>query len=338
MDQPPKHYLDLSKAVVRTTGGLPLALKVIGSYLFDKEKPASKDIVKKLATIPHDEVLKKLKISYDGLNYKHKEIFLDITCFFIGTDKNVPCYIWDGCGFFPRDGIQNLCQKSLIKISEKNVLLMHDQLRDLGRKIVRRENRKELGEHSRLWSHEALEVMSTQKSENKQLEVLLLERCYNLATIDASIGNLERLVKLNLSNCYELYRIPDLSANKQLEVLVLEDCKKLATIDASIGHLKKSIEILPNVSNLTKLQILEIEGCEKVTEIQGVDGLQTLVVLSIDGCISIERSPCLPNLKNLRRLLQLQEVDRESRTMCLNMVRSQYSGDNEGGNNTINGC
>ncbi|XP_043694453.1 disease resistance protein L6-like [Telopea speciosissima] len=162
MDRPPENYLDLSKDVVNTTGGLPLALEVLGSSLFDREEPAWEDTMKKLTKIPHDDVQKKLRISYDGLSYEEKQIFLDIACFFIGKDKNVPCCIWDGCGFYPGVGIDNLCLKSLVKVGDQNELRMHDQLRDLGREIVRQENRNELVERSRLWSHEALEVLRSQ--------------------------------------------------------------------------------------------------------------------------------------------------------------------------------
>ncbi|XP_042485510.1 disease resistance protein RUN1-like isoform X2 [Macadamia integrifolia] len=311
IDQPPKNYLDLSKDVVKTTGGLPLALEVIGSYLCHKTESTWEDTVKKLAKIPNNEVLTKLRISYDGLEDEEKSMFLDVACFFIGMEKNIACYIWDGCEFFPKSGIENLCLKSLVKIGEENELMMHDQLRDLGREIVRQENPKEVGKRSRLWLHEeVLEVLSTQQGTRKveglsitfpyrgnnqcmmiesfaamtklrllqvdnatvagnlvlsfpEMRWLSWKRCpmqftptslRRLCVLDLSesditenwmgwnyIKEAKSLRVLNLSNCYELSRIPDFSENIQLEVLVLEDCKKLVTIEASIGHLKKLI-------------------------------------------------------------------------------------------------
>ncbi|XP_042509310.1 disease resistance protein L6-like [Macadamia integrifolia] len=141
MDRPPEQYLVLSKNVVKTTGGLPLALEVLGSYLVCKDELIWKGTVKKLKKIQNDEVQNKLRISYDGLNYEEQEI-----------------------EFFPEAGIENLRLKSLIKIGEKNELRMHDQLRDLGREIIHQESLKELGKRSRLCSHEAREELSTKMS------------------------------------------------------------------------------------------------------------------------------------------------------------------------------
>ncbi|XP_042482267.1 disease resistance protein RUN1-like isoform X2 [Macadamia integrifolia] len=56
MDRPLKHYLNISKEIVKTTGGLPLALMVIGSFLFGKEESTWEDTMKKLRYIPHEDV------------------------------------------------------------------------------------------------------------------------------------------------------------------------------------------------------------------------------------------------------------------------------------------
>ncbi|XP_043691768.1 disease resistance protein L6-like [Telopea speciosissima] len=160
-DQPPEDYLDLSKEIVQNTGGLPLALEVIGSSLFGMRKLAWQDTLKMLQDdFLHDKVLEKLKISFDGLKDTEKDIFLDIACFFIEMDKNIACFIWQQCNFRPEIGVEVLCQKSLIKIGENNELKMHDLLRDLGKEIIRQENLKVAGGRSRLWSHkEALDVL-----------------------------------------------------------------------------------------------------------------------------------------------------------------------------------
>ncbi|KAJ4958633.1 hypothetical protein NE237_025744 [Protea cynaroides] len=190
MDRPPKRYLALSTDVVNTTGGLPLALEVIGSSLyglgdkklgkgvldnFDQKELVMKDMVEKLKKFPNGEVQKSLKISYDELEIEQQQMFLDIACFFIGMDKNILCYIWHGCDFFPNFGIEVLVQKSLIKIDDNNELRMHDQLRDLGREIIRQENLEEPGERSRLWlQQEILDVVNTQKG-TKKVEGLCID-------------------------------------------------------------------------------------------------------------------------------------------------------------------
>lgn len=55
-------------------------------------------------------------ISYNALGCQGKEIFLDIACFFIGTDLTYASYMWDACDFFPQVEIEILSSMSLIKV------------------------------------------------------------------------------------------------------------------------------------------------------------------------------------------------------------------------------
>ena len=76
-----------------------------------------------------------LKVSYDGLNDKEKNIFLDIACFFKGEDKNYVMEILDGCSFFSLSGTRALIDRSLITIFS-NKLMMHDLIQEMCREIV----------------------------------------------------------------------------------------------------------------------------------------------------------------------------------------------------------
>ena len=153
-EHPKADFFELSRDIAAYSGGLPLDLEVLGSYLFDREENEWESVLEKLKKIPNDKIHKKLKLSYDGLDDLEKEIFLDISCFFIGMDKNEVAHILNGCGFFADIGIKTLVERSLITIDEKNRLGMHDLLRDMGREIVREQCQKELGRRSRLWFHE----------------------------------------------------------------------------------------------------------------------------------------------------------------------------------------
>ncbi|XP_039166875.1 disease resistance protein RPV1-like [Eucalyptus grandis] len=82
-DFPPCEFASLSHDVVSTTGGLPLALEVIGSSLCGQNQGFWQDTLKKLQKVPHKKVRDKLMISYDALEKEDKQIFLDIACFFI---------------------------------------------------------------------------------------------------------------------------------------------------------------------------------------------------------------------------------------------------------------
>ncbi|XP_039165964.1 TMV resistance protein N-like isoform X2 [Eucalyptus grandis] len=158
-DSPPHDYIKISREIVETTGGLPLALEVLGSLLYSKGKKTWKDTLKKLKEVPNQDVQKKLLISYENLEYEQQQIFLDIACHCIGEERISAYYMWKACDFFPNTGVRVLIHLSLIKLKHDR-LWMHDQLRDLGREIVRRECFIVPGKRSRLWHPTvALEVV-----------------------------------------------------------------------------------------------------------------------------------------------------------------------------------
>ncbi|CAN1189758.1 Disease resistance protein L6 [Linum perenne] len=163
-NSPPLNFKILSNKIVATTGGLPLTLKVIGSLLFKEDIPVWEEKLVQLQETPEFEVMKRLKISYDTLSYEAQQIFLDIACFFIGTNKEFPCYMWSDCIYYPTSNINILVQRSLLKVGENNEFQMHDQIRDMGREIVRQENIDHPGMRSRIWSDkDALNLLSNKK-------------------------------------------------------------------------------------------------------------------------------------------------------------------------------
>ena len=157
---PNEDFVRLSRDVVAYCDGLPLALEVLGSYLFDRGIIEWKSVLDKLKEIPNDKVQKKLKISFDGLSDDtQKEIFLDIACFFIGMDRNDVVQILNGCGLYTEIGISVLVERSLVTINNNNKLGMHDLLRDMGRAIIREKSPQPEG-RSRLWyDEEVLDVL-----------------------------------------------------------------------------------------------------------------------------------------------------------------------------------
>ncbi|KAJ4976771.1 hypothetical protein NE237_001877 [Protea cynaroides] len=165
-DQPLEDYMQLSRDVAHYSGGLPLTLEVLGSYLSDIRDIEEWDsTLQKLKEIPDDKVQRKLKISYDNLKDDYqKPIFLDAACFFIGCKKETVISIWEACGFYPKSVIHSLIKKSLLKFDKGSFLRMHDQIRDMGREIVRKEDPMKIGRRSRLWSYgDILEVLEEHK-------------------------------------------------------------------------------------------------------------------------------------------------------------------------------
>ncbi|XP_031258176.1 TMV resistance protein N-like [Pistacia vera] len=85
--QPTHEHFVMSKHVINYTQGLPLALVVVGSFLCDRSVDKWKSALDRLKEHPDEEILRVLRISYDGLKITEKQIFLDIACFLKGKDK-----------------------------------------------------------------------------------------------------------------------------------------------------------------------------------------------------------------------------------------------------------
>ncbi|KDO40705.1 hypothetical protein CISIN_1g0060181mg, partial [Citrus sinensis] len=152
-NHPAAGFLELSNIVIKYANGVPLALQVLGSYLKGMSEEEWESAVNKLKRMPHMDIQKVLKVSYDGLDDEEQNIFLDTACFFKGNDQYLVMNFLDACRFSAKIGISRLVGKSLVTISN-NKITMHDLLQEMGGEIVRQESIKDPGKRSRLWHPE----------------------------------------------------------------------------------------------------------------------------------------------------------------------------------------
>ncbi|XP_056166975.1 disease resistance protein L6-like isoform X2 [Syzygium oleosum] len=299
MDFPPHDYRHISRNIVCKTGGLPLALEVIGSSLCGQSQQLWKATLKKLNLVPNQDVCHKLRISFDMLEDEQKEIFLDIACCFIGEERIHPHYMWKALDFSPKIEIPVLSRMSLIKVDGNDKLSMHDLLRDLGREIVRKEH-KFLEERSRLWSpKDALNVVQHRKGTYKITALKLtglpkehiftreeFSSLHNLRLLELEGGNLTGDFKNLLSSLKWLswHRCPSYlqAVNlclRNLVVLKLSDSKIpenwngwgpcLANHDLKVLHLMRChLSTTPDFSTCSNLRILAfVEHYAELTQI-----------------------------------------------------------------------
>ena len=154
-----KDFRQLCDRALDYTRGLPLALKVLGSFLCEKGKCEWESELAKLKQFPNQKVQNVLKTSLEGLDKNDLGIFLDVAFFYKGHNKDFVGEILESCGFFFSTGIRNLVDKSLITIL-KNKLWMHDLLQETGWEIVKQES-EVLGKRSRLRVHEDINHVLT---------------------------------------------------------------------------------------------------------------------------------------------------------------------------------
>jgi hypothetical protein len=154
-----KGFENIVKDIVEACAGLPLSLEVMGGFLHKKKSQDMqtrlkiwKGALKKLREGNNlnggreDILWQSLEISYRDLDQPEKDMFLDIACYFGGLKEIIALRIWDSES--STLVLQNLKDRSLVKVKEDGNLSIHDQLRDMGRKFAIQE------EKNRIWDLE----------------------------------------------------------------------------------------------------------------------------------------------------------------------------------------
>ena len=156
-------FFDIRDKIVKACNGLPLSLKVMGAFLQGKERIRSWERafqrMKRGRCLDGDEGLwSTLRVSFDALKDEEKKLFLDIACFFsMGHPKESALR---KCAS-PSHVLDVLVERSLVKIVEWGNLEMHDQLCDMGRMIVEKE---EVYMGTRIWDKNMIPLANGQEN------------------------------------------------------------------------------------------------------------------------------------------------------------------------------
>ncbi|KAL7587806.1 hypothetical protein Lser_V15G37339 [Lactuca serriola] len=314
--RPLEDYELLSKEVVSYAGGLPLALTVIGSFLCDKNIHEWKSALARLKDIPNDDIVGKLKISFDGLTKVEKDLFLDIACFFRWEKKDRAMEILDACGFHPVIGVKVLIQKALITVSEYGEFDMHDLVQEMGHYIVRVEHPKNPEKRSRVWEDEDVRKISAMDATTELDKIEAIKACYdslllkdqNITPIVANMKNL-RYIEWELgdpanplSNNFPPRELCCLILSRALQKQLWDGCKLLPNL--KIMELWCSNLIMtPDFGGLPNLERFKLKGSWYLEEIHpSIGRLEKLVSLCIEGCVRFKTFPPISRLKKLETL------------------------------------
>ncbi|KAJ9676002.1 hypothetical protein PVL29_024806 [Vitis rotundifolia] len=322
-------FMELSTSMIGYAQGLPLALKVLRPILFSMSKKESGNQLDKLKSTLNKKIEEVLRISYDGLDDKEKNIFLDIACFFKGEDKDYVIEILDGCGFFPLCGIRTLINKSLISISG-NKFQMHDLIQEMGLEIIRQQSLQELGKRSRLLFHEDISDVLKKNTGSEKIEGIFLNLFHLQETIDfttqafAGMSKL-RLLKVYQSNkisrnfedtfkkenfkvcfssnfkfCYDELRYLDLYGYSLKSLPNDFNAKNLVHLNMPCSHIK---QLWKGIKVLEKLKCMDLSHSKYLLETPNLSRVINLERLVLEDCVSLCKvHPSLRDLKNLKFL------------------------------------
>ncbi|CAL9006581.1 unnamed protein product [Prunus brigantina] len=296
-DHPIEDYIEYSEKLVDHYGGLPLALKVLGSSLLGESICLWKSALEKLEAIPNGEIINKLRVSYDSLQDDHdRELFLHIACFFVGMDKDNIVKILDGCDFYTIVGIQNLIDRCLVTIIDGwDKVHMHDLIRGMGREIVRLES-KEPWKCSRVWHHKDSFKILTEKNGTETIEGLVLDM--HMCPTNSPINSNEKVLETNaFSRMYEL-KLLHLSYVK-LDGCYAEFCTGLRWL----CWLEFPLDSIPTDFPVGNLIVLEMQysGLRQIYE--GTKCLWSLKILDLSHSHSLTETMDFSYCPNLEKLV-----------------------------------
>ncbi|KAJ8759360.1 hypothetical protein K2173_006880 [Erythroxylum novogranatense] len=169
--KPSQDHISLIDSFVKYARGNPLAIKVLGSYVYGNGVRLWKEALMKLSNCPNKDIHNVLKLSYDGLDREEKAIFLHIACFLKGENVNQAKRVFKSCGLSANIGVSRLVDKSLVTIFEYGDKLdMHDLLQEMGREIVRQES-NDPRHRSRLWDVEEIRSVFEENEGTEAIEI-----------------------------------------------------------------------------------------------------------------------------------------------------------------------
>ncbi|KAI8546074.1 hypothetical protein RHMOL_Rhmol07G0088000 [Rhododendron molle] len=340
---PDNGYGEVSKEVVSYCGGIPLAIKVLGSSLSGDCLNVWKSKLEKLRAIPYRQILDKLRISYDSLQDDHdKHLFLNLACFFVGRDKDSTVTILDGCEFYTVVGIQNLMDRCLISIDGSNTLVMHHLLQEMGREIVHQESPKEPGKRSIVWNHKDAFDVLRENTGTSEIEGLKLDMCLLKDDIYGSTifgGNrkrryeefLEKPLFSNLGGFFKRYSFSIFSPYLEptnlensnpvaLEADAFAKMSKLKLLQLNRIHISGSykkfpkrlrwlcwrgfpLKSIPGDFPLESLVAIDMQYSRLKNIWDGTKFLRLLKILNLSHSYNLAKTPDVSEVPNLERLV-----------------------------------
>ncbi|GJS78683.1 Toll/interleukin-1 receptor domain-containing protein [Tanacetum coccineum] len=282
-----KDYEKLSLQVVSYADGLPLALKVLGSFLYDKDAKEWMSTMDRLRDIPEREL------------------------------KGDTMEIFDACGFHPEIGIKVLIQKSLITIDSEGKFCYACLIKDWDTTLLEGNILKPILKN-------IAECGNMQKSENDQIEAIEFGgKIYKSTQIFMLISKMKKLRWLRLAmydeapNCLSMYNELHYEGNGEAPNCLSNELRYISWENYPASPFPDSFQatnlvffkldnsrqelLWKGYKHLPQLKVLQLHYMERLVSTPDFNGLPCLQKLELMVCDELEEiHPSLGNHRSLK--------------------------------------
>ncbi|KAL7617417.1 hypothetical protein Lser_V15G03791 [Lactuca serriola] len=321
-NNPKAGYEEVSGMLVKYCQGHPMALKVLGRSLYNRDATYWEGYIDRLKKENDSPINNVLRMSFNSLPSENdKELFKHIACIFVGMDRNDVVTILEACDIETKTGITNLIDKCLLSIGLYNELIMHELVQEMGRFLVREESLYKPWERSRLWGHESFTMLKDEKgTENVlglTLDIGMLEEKNLHGSLELktdALSKMDRLMLLQLdyvqiTGSYKNFPkklvwlsmqgfpLKSVPSDLPMENLVALDMSNSYIESFGVCYsypqrlhnwLKQFIGSGSKDKKLLgSLKILNLSFCERLCSLDGFDHIPKLETLILKGCIGL---------------------------------------------------
>ncbi|KAL7615980.1 hypothetical protein Lser_V15G03522 [Lactuca serriola] len=322
VNHPKPGYEEVSDKILKYCEGHPLALKILGKSLHNRDVAYWEGCIEGLMKETDDRINNVLRMSFDSLpSNNDKELFKYIACYFVGIDRHVTETILEACDINTRSGITNLLDRFLLSIGWDNELKMHQLVQEMGRFEVRQESLDKPWKRSRLWSDkESFRVLKQKKGKGNLVGLSLDMRMLEKEKLGASfelktdaLSNMDNLMLLQLNYvhmngsyanfpeelrglCMHGFCLKYVPLDLPMENLVALDMS-YSNIESFLGcyidpqrsEKKQKLDesCLKEKRLLGSLKILNLSFCKQLRSLGDFDQLPILERLIVRNCIGL---------------------------------------------------
>ncbi|CAL9041942.1 unnamed protein product, partial [Musa banksii] len=307
-----QNLVEIGKAIVTKCGGLPLAVKALGSMMSYQNDEREWSAIKESsiwATKVGSDILPALLLSYNDLPSHLKRCFAFCAIFPKDYEIEVDMLIrlWMAQGFIPSEGTAELEVKGhrifmelhkrcffqdVGRVKERYCSLrtckMHDLIHDLAQHISGEEG-------------VALLAPCTATEPRKDVHHLSLPGTYSSSKIHETLGKFPALRTLLVRDAYFGKSVDNISRPAKLRVLGFHNLNATMLLNLS-QHLKhvrfldisysKIAELPEAITTLLNLQTLKLSGCRQLLKLPSkMKNMSNLRHLYLDECKELRDMP-----------------------------------------------